>query len=155
MHMVNMSRSSSEARRAIRSAWLLFLFILLAVLLCVAHPARFSRASTPAAEPSATEPGLPLLGGQNKAVEAARIDLARHINVDVALISVDTVEPRWWPNSCLGRPRPNEACATVRTPGFRVVLAAGEYRFIYRTDLSGENVRLEDLVTSLAQFPVC
>ncbi len=144
-------RSSSGARIAIRSAWLLSLLVVLAVILCVVSSGPFFRETPRPGEPAATQAGLPAPGGQNKAVEAARIDLARHINVDAALLSAESVEPVWWPDSCLGIRRPDESCEPVRTPGFRVVLAAGEYRFIYRTDLSGENVRLEDLATSLGR----
>ncbi len=150
--MPHICRSSSEARTAIATARLLFLLVLLSVLPCAVCSAPFFRAATTPRVPAATETVVPAPGGQNKVVEAARIDLAGHINVDVAFLSVESVESLRWPDSCLGIGQPDEACEPVRTPGFRIVLAAGEYRFVYRTDLSGENVRLEDPVTSQADF---
>ena len=58
---------------------------------------------------------------------------------DTITVTVRLVEPAEWPDSCLGRPRPDEACAEVLTPGYRIELAGG-HRF--RSDLEG-NLRRE------------
>ncbi len=146
-------RSSIEARRAIRSAWLLGTLVVLAVLLCVACSGPFLTEAASPSGPAANQTAPTARGGQNKAAEAARIDLARRINVDAALLSIKSVEPVWWSDSCLGAPGPDEVCKPVRTPGFRVVLSAGEYRFVYRTDRTGEDVRLEDFTISSRHGP--
>jgi len=80
---------------------------------------------------------------ENKAVEAAKVELARGLSVDPAQIRVDSLEQVSWPDSCLGIPTPGEDCSTIETPGFRVILQARDCHFTYHTDLSGENIREE------------
>lgn len=47
-----------------------------------------------------------------------------------------------WPNGCLGLARPEEVCTQALVPGWRVVVSRGQQRWVYRTDESGEQVRL-------------
>lgn len=54
-------------------------------------------------------------------------------------ITVELLEARVWPDSCLGLAQAGEGCADAITPGFVVVLGDG---FRYRTDTKG-NVRKE------------
>lgn len=120
---------------------LILLCILLSAVLSASLPTRSLEAETQHTGEMHTQTP----SGENKAVEAARMHLSKQINVDVAFTSLDSAERVWWPDNCLGLPRPAERCEPVRTPGLRIVLVAGEYRFIYRTDITGENVRFEDL----------
>jgi len=80
---------------------------------------------------------------ENKAVEAAKIVLARQLNVDAGQITLVSLERVIWPDACLGIARQGEMCAFVQTPGFRVILTIGENRYIYHTDLTGESIRQE------------
>jgi len=47
-----------------------------------------------------------------------------------------------WPNGCLGLARPGELCTQALVSGWRVVVSRGQQRWVYRTDESGEQVRL-------------
>jgi len=76
-------------------------------------------------------------------VEATRILLAGELNIDSNEITVFKVQSISWPDSCLGLANPGEACSTVETPGFRVTLTAGKTNYMYHTDLTGENIRME------------
>ncbi len=64
-------------------------------------------------------------------------------------ISVLSVTATDWPDACLGRPKPGEACAQVVTPGYRVELrldisgTSVYHTFVYHTD-RGDNARLAD-----------
>jgi inhibitor of cysteine peptidase len=80
---------------------------------------------------------------ENKAVEAARIQLSQKTSVDANAIAVLSLEKADWPDACLGLPNPDEVCAAVVTPGFRVVLAADGKNYTFRTDLTGSNIRQE------------
>jgi len=80
---------------------------------------------------------------ENKAVEAAEIKLAGELNIEASQITVFSLNPTTWPDSCLGLANQGEACSMVETPGFRVTLSAGENNYTYHTDLTGENIRLE------------
>jgi hypothetical protein len=53
---------------------------------------------------------------------------------DATIVSVEAVE---WPNACLGVSRPDEACAEVITPGYRVTVERAGERVEYHTDLAG------------------
>ncbi|MBX2996934.1 MAG: hypothetical protein KF893_00380 [Caldilineaceae bacterium] len=78
------------------------------------------------------------------AVAAVREQAAQDHGVDadaVEIISVETVE---WPDACLGLAGPDEMCAQVITPGYRVVVAVDGEEYAYRTDLSGAVIRAED-----------
>jgi len=80
---------------------------------------------------------------ENKAVEAAKILLATELNLETGQITVFSLKQMSWPDSCLGIPIEGEACNPLETPGFRVTLTAGKNNYTYRTDLTGENIRLE------------
>jgi hypothetical protein len=64
---------------------------------------------------------------------------ANLLRIPVEDIVVEYVEAKAWPDSCLGLPQGDDACADVVTPGFLIGLADG---FTYRTDLQG-NIRRE------------
>jgi hypothetical protein len=57
-------------------------------------------------------------------------------------ITVKSVEPVDWPNSCLGAAAADEMCAEVITPGFRVIVDAGGEELEYHTDITGQQIRL-------------
>ncbi len=121
--------------------------LLLAVLLYTGPCAPFLHRdnSSSNGQPANPDVRTPAPSAENKAVEATRIAVARQINVDPGLLTVESVQQVLWPDNCLAVPAAREICTPVETPGFRVVLAAGRYRFIYRTDLTGANVRFEEL----------
>jgi hypothetical protein len=76
------------------------------------------------------------------AVQAAIRALAGELNVDAEAITVRSIEPREWRDSCLGCGRLNESCLTVITPGFQVMLEHDGEVYEMRTDRTGDNVRL-------------
>ncbi len=73
--------------------------------------------------------------------QGASADLQRRLGVDDVEIAVESIENAEWPDSCLGAAQEGEACATVMTPGFVIVLEAGGEQYEYHTDLNG-SVRL-------------
>lgn len=50
------------------------------------------------------------------------------------LVSVQEVD---WPDSCLGAPLQDEACAQVITPGYRIIVNSGVETFEYHASKSG------------------
>lgn len=68
------------------------------------------------------------------ALAAVIADAAGHLRVPVSEISVELLEARQWPDTCLGLGGPDEGCGDAVTPGFLVTLGDG---FSYRTDLAG------------------
>ncbi len=70
-------------------------------------------------------------------------DLAGRINVSLNDISVIKVESRTWTDGCLGLGGPAEICLQALVDGYRIELQAQGTEYVYRTDLTGESVRLE------------
>ncbi len=109
-------------------------------------------APQPTAEPAATTP-LPPAGptptaGQKAtpapAGSAAAVQkLAGQLNLPAAQVSVVSSEAVDWPDACLGLASPGEMCATVITPGYKVVLSAGGKEYTFRTNQKGTIVRQE------------
>lgn len=63
------------------------------------------------------------------AVRIAMEDAARRSSSDP---SISTVDDECFPNSALGAARPGEMNAAVVTPGWRILLNAGDRQFVYR-----------------------
>lgn len=81
--------------------------------------------------------GMPL-----PAVSAAVQELAGARGLTTASITVVSAERVEWPNACLGTARPEQTCAAVVTPGYRVTLQAGAEQVVYHTDEFGATLVL-------------
>jgi len=75
------------------------------------------------------------------AVVAAIRSLADLEQMEPGLIRLEGYEQVDWPNACLGLPSPEELCAQVITPGWRVELVAGEKSYVLHTDAEGSQIR--------------
>jgi hypothetical protein len=79
------------------------------------------------------------------AVLVALQDAADRSGVDPTMIQVLGFDEQDWSNSCLGLAEPDEVCVQIIVPGWRVELVVEECMMVYRTDGSGELIRLESL----------
>lgn len=70
-------------------------------------------------------------------MERLRSEAARQAGVPRDSVRVLASEAVTWPDSGFGCSRPDESTLQVMTPGFRVVLAAGDRRLEYRGDRRG------------------
>ncbi len=71
---------------------------------------------------------------------------------DVLGLEVINATQETWSDSCLGLGQPNEGCLQALVPGWRVEVTDGQSTWIYRTDETGNSIRLEER-TDTAQFP--
>lgn len=69
--------------------------------------------------------------------------ISQALGVTVANIQIENVEKMDWPNSCLGLPNGDEACAEVITPGWLLTFNINEQEYKYRVDQTGTVVRQE------------
>lgn len=103
--------------------------------------------------PGTKTPGAPALTpapalatpstSENQAVEAARLSLTNRLNIALSDVKLATLERVTWNDTCLGLADPTEVCTQVETPGFKITLMVGSTNFIFHTDLTGTNIRLE------------
>ncbi len=97
----------------------------------------------PAARETALTPGKDDPAAAARAGNLAVQQLAAALKVDPANVRVSSTEKVTWPDACLGLPAADEACAQVETPGFRVLLTAGDQHYSYRTDYAANTIRQE------------
>jgi len=67
-------------------------------------------------------------------------DLAQRSDQPRGQFKIESSAPSQWPNSCLGLAQPDEFCAQMITPGWRVQVNDGKKTWIYRTDQWGKTI---------------
>lgn len=60
---------------------------------------------------------------------------------EIMFVSAEAVE---WSDACLGIPNPDEFCAQVITPGYRITLRTMTEEYVFHTDRTGDSIRLAD-----------
>jgi hypothetical protein len=90
------------------------------------------------AQPSLASPEPP-----NSVIAAARQDLSRKTNISVNRLQIQAAQPQTWPDGCLGLAKPGELCTQALVQGWRIILTDKQKTWVYRTDSSGANLRLE------------
>ncbi len=80
---------------------------------------------------------------QKQVVGAAQTALAKKLKVKASQISLVSIEPVSWPDSCLGLAGPDEMCAQMITDGYRIVLSVNGQTYTFHTDQTGKNIRQE------------
>lgn len=78
----------------------------------------------------------------DRAEESVVALLSAQLRIPRESIRVLQVARAEWPDMCLGLAAEGEICGLMITPGYAVSLAAGEQRFDFRTDESGQRIRL-------------
>jgi hypothetical protein len=79
-------------------------------------------------------PGSNAQADPAEAVDAAVQAAATHLGVGRDQLSVERVEAHQWPDSSLGCPQPGQLYSQIVTPGYLIVIAAGNKRLEYHTD---------------------
>ena len=87
---------------------------------------------------TATESPLPP-EVQSAVLEAAASRTSR----TVATFRIVEAQPQNWSDGCLGLAKSDELCTQVITPGWQVVVTDGRRNWTYRTDDTGNVIRLE------------
>lgn len=76
-----------------------------------------------------------------RAALRARNALAEKLGLAPEAVRIISAEAVDWPDACLGIYLPDEGCAQVLTPGFKVILEANGIRYEYHTDQNGDALR--------------
>ncbi|GAG38203.1 unnamed protein product, partial [marine sediment metagenome] len=76
-------------------------------------------------------------------VDYAQLDAAKRSGVPVDQVRIVRVKAMTWPDTSLGCPEPGMTYLQVLTPGFLIVVKAGDRRFEYHTDEESKVVLCE------------
>ena len=78
-------------------------------------------------------------------VRQVSLDLAKRLNIEPAQVQVVETTQQTWSDRCLGLARPNERCIGTKTPGWQIQLVSPQQQWTYRTDRTGQTIRLVPL----------
>ncbi|MBD1870208.1 hypothetical protein H6F93_26525 [Leptolyngbya sp. FACHB-671] len=70
--------------------------------------------------------------------------LAAETAITSEAIALQQFEPVDWNNACIGVPSPEEFCAEMITPGYRIVFNTPNGAYVVHTDHSGQTIRLAE-----------
>ena len=82
-------------------------------------------------------------------IRAVRQDLARRTGIAPGKLRISQFSRQDWPDGCLGIAEPDQMCTQALVPGWRVVVSDGRKTWVYRTNINGSIVRLENAAVSL------
>lgn len=71
-------------------------------------------------------------------------DLANRTGIAPGKLKITNYNQQTWPNGCLGISEPDQICTQALVPGWQITVTDGQKTWIYRTDNSGRNIRLEN-----------
>ena len=89
-------------------------------------------------QPSLASPGPP-----NSVIDAARQDLSQKTDISVNRLQIQAAQRQTWTDGCLGLATPGELCTQALVEGWRIILTDNQKTWVYRTNSSGANLRLE------------
>lgn len=78
-----------------------------------------------------------------KVIDIVKQDLASLFEIPVNQIKVKDTIRQTWSDGCLGLAKPDELCTQALVEGWKIILYHQQTTWVYRTDNSGSNIRLE------------
>lgn len=112
------------------------LFSLMLLTACVPIPPPAAIPESPLEEPVSQPIDEEMISGLVRTQMAQQLHLSP---TDIEVVSVEAVD---WPDACLGVYSPEIMCATVITPGYRVVLAVDGQEYEFHTNIDGSFIQL-------------
>lgn len=86
----------------------------------------------------------PAFSGLPRQIERAVLRThASQTQTPIRQLRIASFSKQMWSDGCLGLGRPEESCIAVMTEGWRVEVTHNNQRWVYRTDLTGDNIRAE------------
>ncbi len=116
------------------------LFLLSACSPKISPPATLSVSASPLPSFAAPPAMATSAGDSSAAVAAAKDALATRLHVGPSGLTVQSATAVQWPDSCLGAAGPDEMCAMIVTPGWRIVLSASGADYEFHTNRDGSEV---------------
>ncbi|MBD2742390.1 hypothetical protein H6H02_12615 [Coleofasciculus sp. FACHB-1120] len=82
-----------------------------------------------------------------------RQDLSRQTGIAPGKLKITEFSQETWKDGCLGLPKSGEFCTQALVPGWRVVVSNGRKTWVYRTNSTGQVVRLQNSDTPVSSIP--
>ncbi|GBF78971.1 S-layer protein [Aphanothece sacrum FPU1] len=76
-------------------------------------------------------------------LDAVTQDISKNTGIGVNQLKIQENEAKTWSDGCLGLAKPDEFCTQALVEGWRIVVSDGSKNWVYRTDGTGQNIRLE------------
>ena len=77
-----------------------------------------------------------------------QLDLAERLNISARNIVIEKATPQTWDDHCLSLAKPNESCTQGDKQGWQVEVESPYQTWIYRSDRTATQLRLEPLPNS-------
>jgi hypothetical protein len=74
---------------------------------------------------------------------AVKKDVANRTGIAPGKLNITKYNQETWPNGCLGISEPDQMCTQALVPGWRITVTDGQKTWVYRTDNTGRNMRME------------
>jgi hypothetical protein len=116
-----------------RFYWIVGMLLFFGLLLSACKGGSTQASTTRQPTPQPTSPPT--------AADIAKLALGQQLNINPAAISIVSVEPVEWPNTCLGVQAQGQTCAQVVVPGYLVMLEAERQRYEYHTNADGTELQ--------------
>ncbi len=87
-------------------------------------------------------------GDEPEIVMITKKYMASQFNFEISEINLVEYEKIQWPDGCLGISEPDVMCTQAIVPGYRVILEKGGETYSFRTDESGQMIKLEPVTSS-------
>jgi hypothetical protein len=79
----------------------------------------------------------------SKIVDLVRQDILKRDRTEAERLKVMEATQKTWQDGCLGLAKPDEICTQALVEGWKIVVSDGEKSWTYRTDETGNSLRLE------------
>jgi hypothetical protein len=87
-------------------------------------------------------------------VNGVKQDIVKRFKIPLASLIVQDSSVQSWPDGCLGLAKPGEVCTAAIVNGWQVIMTDGSQNYVYRTDNTGKNLRLETEPQSILPLTV-
>ena len=81
--------------------------------------------------------------------DAVLREVSRRASLPTSAFRIVESQRQNWSNGCLGLSSPGIACTGAIVPGWRIVVANGQQRWVYRTNESGSVVKLDTAASNI------
>jgi hypothetical protein len=76
-------------------------------------------------------------------IDAVTQDISKRTGIAVNQLKIQETEAKTWSDGCLGLAKSGEFCTQALVDGWRIVVSDGSKNWVYRTDGTGQSIRLE------------